>query len=108
MLNIVVELLFVKDGDRCCINDGASLNFTGSKHPTPCTRELFSHESALPFKSDFKTMEMAGAGGGKEKIFTSTEESGMCSAVNRAKVPADYVTARISKILQHVYDVPDS
>jgi len=27
---------------------------------------------------------------------------------NRAKVPADYVTARISKILQHVYDVPDS
>jgi len=29
-------------------------------------------------------------------------------AHNRAKVPADYVTARISKMLQHVYDVPDS
>ena len=82
MLNIVVELLFAQDDDRCCISDCASLNFTGSKHPTPCTREFFSHESALPFKSNFKTMEMAGGGGGGEKIFISTRESDACSAVS--------------------------
>jgi len=27
---------------------------------------------------------------------------------SRAKVPADYVTARSSKIFQHLYDVPNS
>ena len=44
---------------------------------------------------------------GREEISPGTGSAvpGFC---NRAKVPADYVTARISKILQHVYDVPDS
>ena len=52
-----------------------------AKHPTPCTRELFSHESALPFKSDFKTMEMAGAGG-RENFHQQRREWCVCSAVS--------------------------
>ena len=43
-----------------------------------------------------------------ESFFSAGLIFSCLSWLNRAKVPADYVTARISKILQHVYDVPDS
>ena len=96
MLNIVVELLFAQDDDWCCINDCASLNLTGSKHPTPCTREFFSHESALPLKSNFKTIKMAG-GGGREKFSSAQRGCALQIATYLLGCPESTVSSRLAE-----------